>query len=125
MGKYITRENSLRNKINEELSHPTPETKRIIEIFNEFEVDNIKSINKLKRIKKMDDKKIIGALKQTINAHGPITYDFLGSATKRINGALMVNRTFNGSNDNNLKSIKNIIIGFIFGIISFYLFSFY
>jgi hypothetical protein len=28
-------------------------------------------------------------LKQTINAHGPITGQFIGSATKRIHGALL------------------------------------
>jgi hypothetical protein len=36
-----------------------------------------------------DRRKLInGALKQTINAHGPITKERIGSATKRILGAL-------------------------------------
>jgi len=36
-----------------------------------------------------DQRKLInGALKQTINAHGPITKKHIGSATKRILGAL-------------------------------------
>jgi hypothetical protein len=88
-GKYKTREEKLRNKISEELSHQKPSIDYIIQFVNEFEEDNLKTIAKLNRVKKLDDNKIKGALKQTINAHGPITFDYIGSATKRINGALL------------------------------------
>lgn len=33
-------------------------------------------------------KEIAGALRQTINAHGPITRDLIGSAAKRITAAI-------------------------------------
>lgn len=35
-----------------------------------------------------EHKRIVGALKSTIVAHGPITLDWIGSAAKRIQGAL-------------------------------------
>ena len=54
-----------------------------------YERDNIKTIGKLKRKTIPNVKRINGALRQTINAHGPITKQFIGSASKRIYGALL------------------------------------
>lgn len=46
-------------------------------------------------------KLINGALKQTINAHGPITEKRIGSATKRILGALRrIKRSKEKQNEN-------------------------
>jgi hypothetical protein len=64
---------------------------QVISVFNDFEKDNINTIEKLKRGKKVELKKINGALRQTINAHGPITMELIGSASKRIYGAMMDN----------------------------------
>lgn len=63
----------------------------ILSIFDVYEKDNLDTIEKLKRDKVYDTKRISGALKQTINAHGPITAQFIGSATKRIYGSLLDN----------------------------------
>lgn len=90
MKKFQTREEKLRNKISEELTHPKPNLERIVEFTNEFEQANLATIEKLNREKKLDDNKIKGALKQTINAHGPITLELIGSAVKRINGSILV-----------------------------------
>ena len=63
----------------------------ILVVFDVYEQDNLKTIDKLKREKIYDTKRISGALKQTINAHGPITAQYIGSATKRIYGSLLDN----------------------------------
>ncbi len=74
----------------------------ILEVFDVYENDNLKTIDKLKREKVYDTKRISGAIRMTINAHGPITKEYIGSATKRIYGALL---------DNNKKEcfIKRVI----------------
>ena len=70
-----------------------PEDIRIImAIVDEYEKDNLESIEKLKRTRTVDVNKINGALKQAINAHGPITKVLIGSATKRIMGAMLDNK---------------------------------
>jgi hypothetical protein len=63
----------------------------ILEAVDEYEKDNLDTIKKLKRIQSLDINKINGALKQTINAHSIITKDLIGSASKRIYGALLDN----------------------------------
>lgn len=61
----------------------------ILKAVDEYEKDNLDTIEKLKKEKSVDSKRINGALRQTINAHGPITMLLIGSATKRIHGALI------------------------------------
>lgn len=63
----------------------------ILVVFDVYETDNLRTIDKLKRQKVYETKRISGALKQTINAHGPITAQYIGSATKRIYGSLLDN----------------------------------
>ena len=63
----------------------------ILEVFDVYQKDNLDSVDKLKRDKVYETKRISGALKQTINAHGPITKQFIGSATKRVYGSLLNN----------------------------------
>lgn len=120
--KYKSREESLKNKINDELSHKQPNVENIIKAINEFEQANIDTIAKLNRVKKIDDNKIRGALKQTINAHGPITMEFISSATKRINGTLLECDTFQNSPIKVKKekwSIKSILVATIVNVIAF------
>jgi hypothetical protein len=74
----------------------------ILAVIDEYEKDNLSSIEKLNRKRIADARKINGALKQTINSHGPITKLLIGSATKRIMGALMVEKP----EDNILIKIK-------------------
>ena len=63
----------------------------ILKVFDVYQEDNLDTIEKLKRDKIYETKRISGALKQTINARGPITKQFIGSATKRIYGSLLNN----------------------------------
>jgi hypothetical protein len=85
---FKTRENKLKNKIINELNGK-PNIDNIMNYIHEYEKDNLETINKLKRDKLIETKKISGALKQTINAHGSITKELIGSATKRIMGSLL------------------------------------
>lgn len=64
----------------------------ILVVFDIYQRDNLETIDKLKRKKMYEAKRISGALKQTINAHGPITSLLIGSATKRIYGSLLNNQ---------------------------------
>jgi len=119
VNKYLTREESLRNKFSEELTHPKPKVERLVEIANEFETDNLATIKKLTRHKKADDNKIKGALKQTIQAHGPITDVLIGSAIKRINGALLVCNTFKEPEQpkDSPYALRGLLVGAAIGII--------
>jgi len=65
------------------------EIDEMLEVYEEYQKENLKNIKKLKRNKNLEIRKISGALKQTINVHGPITKVLIGSATKRIYGALL------------------------------------
>jgi hypothetical protein len=49
-------------------------------------------IEKLKRKRIFEIKRINGGLKQAISAHGAITKQLIGSASKRIYGALLSNK---------------------------------
>ncbi len=84
-----TRKGKLKEKIKYALESNTQDISKILNAIEEYERANLDTINKLRREKSLDIKRINGALKQTINAHGPITKDFIGSASKRIYGALL------------------------------------
>ena len=89
---FRTRRGKLREKISIELQRQNPDIEYILDCVDEYEVSNLNTINKLKRKRFADAKKINGALRQTINAHGPITKELIGSATKRILGNLLENK---------------------------------
>lgn len=79
----------LLDKIKIELAKGNPSEESIMVLFDEYEKDNNDLIVKLKKDRRVTAKRINGALKQTINAHGPITKLLIGSASKRIIGALI------------------------------------
>ncbi len=88
-----------RGKLKKQLEQFVDETQveRVLNIVDEYEKNNLETIDKLKRDKSVEINKINGALKQTINAHGPITKILIGSASKRIYGSLL-------ADNNNKKS---------------------
>lgn len=88
---FKTRDGKLKNKIENEIAKSNPDMELIMGFVREYEQDNLNTINKLKKNKKAELKKINGALKQAINAHGPITAVLIGSASKRIYGSLLLN----------------------------------
>jgi hypothetical protein len=64
---------------------------KIVELFEKYEKNNLTKIKKLNRIRLIETNRVKGGLKQTINCHGPITKELIGSATKRIMGNLLSN----------------------------------
>lgn len=84
-----TRKTKLKEKIMLELNKNNPNIDSILTSVDEYEVSNLETIKKLQRRKKIETNKIKGGLKQTINAHGPITKELINSATKRIYGAFL------------------------------------
>ncbi len=114
MRKNVTRRGRLENKLRAELALPQPEIGKILDAVDEFEVDNIATIEKLKKKKQIDTKRINGALKQTINAHGPITKLLIGSASKRIYGSML---TDVNDDEKEKVSIKGYLLGIATGAI--------
>lgn len=92
-----TRHGKLTEKIKHELEAKKPSLENILKHIDDYEQNNLNTIDKLKKEKIYETRRISGALKQTINAHGPITPNFIGSATKRIYGSLLSN----GSKEHN------------------------
>jgi hypothetical protein len=84
-----TRDGKLKHHIRYELASESPDIDKIITHIKQYEKDNLETIEKLRREKKIETNKIKGALKSTIHAHGPITMVLIGSATKRIYGSLL------------------------------------
>ena len=84
-----TRKGKLEQKIKVELEKQKPNLVSILESVEIYEKDNLETINKLKRVKKTDLKKINGAIKQFLNAHPILTKELTGSLSKRIYGALL------------------------------------
>ncbi len=118
--KYKSRDDKLKNAISDELKRKRPNLDNLFEVFKRYEKINLLTIDKLLKRKKVYTSKINGALKQTINSHGPITKNLLGSATKRVYGSLI---ELQKENNNKIK-IKYYIFGLftcIIGIIMVYL----
>jgi hypothetical protein len=101
-----TRSGKLKNKLSNNFLNKKLTDKDIddlISVIENYEKVNLSSIDKLKKDKSIESKRISGALKQTINAHGVITKELIGSTTKRIMGALLA--------DNNDKKFIKLHIG--------------
>lgn len=84
---------SRKSKLEEGLKGIVPDAgdvESILELVDVYEQDNLDTIVKCKRDKSIELKKINGALKQSIDAHGPVTKVLIGSASKRIYGALLL-----------------------------------
>lgn len=116
MKKNVTRRGKLENKLRAELANPKPDVGKLLDAIDEFEKDNIATIEKLKKKKQIDTKRINGALKQTIQAHGDITKVLIGSATKRIYGALLTNEP-----EKEKISIKGYLLGVSTSVIMYFI----
>ncbi len=123
---FKTRNGKLRNKLvnnflNKKITEKDVES--IMSMVDEYEKANLSTIDKLKKDKSREAKRISGALKQTIHAHGPITKELIGSATKRIYGSLLQDDNNNGDKITIHKSnffllcvliLISLVVGFIF-----------
>ena len=115
---FKTRNGKLRNKLvnnflNKKITDKDIES--MMFMVDEYEKANLSTIDKLKKDKLRESKRISGALKQTIDAHGPITKELIGSATKRIYGSLLQDENYN---DNFIKIHKRIFLLICIGIAS-------
>jgi hypothetical protein len=93
---FKTRRGNLKSNLEYKLLNKkigSSEIDLILTMVDAYEKDNLDTIDKLKREKKIELNRINGALRQTIDAHGDITKILIGSASKRIYGALLVNNT--------------------------------
>ena len=104
-----TREGKLKHHIRYELASESPNIDKILIHIKQYEKDNLETIEKLRRVKKVETNKIKGALKSTIHAHGPITMVLIGSATKRIYGSLLDDTNIENGFRKLVKKIKKWI----------------
>jgi len=109
--KFKSRRGKLELGLKGELPIEYPNIENILSLVDSYEKDNLDTIDKLKRDKSLELKRINGALKQTIDAHGPITKVLIGSSSKRIYGALLASQP-KPSNNMPKYSIKSILLGF-------------
>ena len=104
--------NKLKSEVQELLKNKTITSDEIINVFMKYEDINIKTIEKLNKERVVERNRIKGALRQTINAHGPIDMKLIGSATKRISGALITSKESNPKTKPNFNSfIWGLIVG--------------
>lgn len=109
--KIRTRKDRLRHKIIEIVGHnDTYSVNSLLTSMEEYEQNNLDTIEKLKRDKKITMNAINGGLKQAINAHGPITKQLIGSVGKRIYGSLLTSEKIKKK-----ISIKVLLIGILIG----------
>lgn len=115
--KIRSRKQKLINRLSNETN--AEDVDKILRIVEDYEKNNLNTINKLERRKKIYLKKINGGLRQTISSHGPITMQLIGSATKRIYGGLL-----EAEREVKYKFSKiSYILGIITGIIGLFLLS--
>jgi hypothetical protein len=112
--RFKSRKSKLEESLTEILSGNTKNIDAILNCVDEYEKDNLDTINKLKRVRQLELKKINGALKQTIDSHGDINKVLIGSAAKRIWGALLESDEFRIKRK---ISLKTFVIGLLFGLL--------
>lgn len=115
--KYKSRREKLINRVKSEISKKNPNYEQIGTIIDDYEAANLKRIKKLEVHRKATANKINGALRQSIHAHGPITNNLIGSATKRILGAI--------EDYESKRNSKFEFISFILGVITCLLILFF
>lgn len=81
----------LSNSIKHVMKNPEATLEDYIAVFEKYEKNNLTKLKKLRRDNYTTAKRVSGALKSCIDAHGPITKLLIGSATKRVVGALLEN----------------------------------
>jgi len=101
-----TRKGKLKDKIVNELGKNIVNIDNILKHIDDYEKDNLDTIDKLKKDKIITLKRINGSLKSCINAHGPITKQLLGSASKRVYGSLLENHKQEKSVFNHIEWIR-------------------
>lgn len=108
--KFLTRRNKLESNLRDRLSNKKitdNDINYICDLFDYYEKNNLKMITTLKREKKVEIRKINGAIKQFLHVHPILTKELINSLGKRVYGAIL--------SDNKKKTIiqhLKSIIGF-------------
>ena len=90
MIKFLTRRDKLESNLRDRFTNITDnDIKYICDLFEDYEKNNLKTIEILKREKKVEIRKINGAIKQFLNVHPKLTYDLINSLGKRVYGAIL------------------------------------
>ena len=92
--KEKSRRSKLEKVIEYELEQYEPNILNILNSIDEYEKDNLQTIEKLKRVKTLELKRINGAIRQFLHAHPILTKELTGSLTKRIYGSLLTNEKY-------------------------------
>lgn len=115
ISRFKSRKKKLQEGLEEVFSKQPLDIDEVIELVDVYEQDNLDTIDKCKRDKRLELVKINGALKQTIDAHGPITKVLIGSAAKRIYGSLLLETEKEEPKPK--VSIRYVVGGLILGLI--------
>ena len=90
MIKFLTRRDKLESNLRDRFTNITDnDIKYICDLFDDYEKNNLKMISTLKREKKVEMRKINGAIKQFLNVHPRLTKDLINSLGKRVYGAIL------------------------------------
>lgn len=90
--KFLTRRGKLESNLRDRFPNKKitdNDIKYICDLFEDYEKNNLKTIEILKREKKVEIRKINGAIKQFLNVHPKLTYDLINSLGKRVYGAIL------------------------------------
>ena len=110
--RFKSRRKTLRSDIKNELLNQQPNLNTIMGFVDEYEVNNINTIERLRRGKTITMNRIKGGITQAINAHGPIDTELIPSLSKRIYGAILSDQKKNKINENIIRAAFTIA-GFI------------
>ena len=70
------------------MNDPNATVEDYVAVFEIYEKNNLRKLTKQTLVSKPTANMVSGAIKSCISAHGPITSQLIGSATKRIMGAI-------------------------------------
>jgi len=113
--KVKTRRGKLEDGLKGILPEEIEDVDAILDLVDIYEQDNLDTIGKCKRDKSLELKRINGALKQSIDAHGPINKVLIGSTSKRIYGALLLIEE--KKIPNAYLSVRYVVIGLVIGFL--------
>ncbi len=85
-----TRRGKLKNGLSEIIDKEKLE--QVLVLVDEYEKDNLATIDKLNRKRIVDLKRIKGGIKQAFHAHPILTKEMTGSIAKRVYGAMLENK---------------------------------
>jgi len=90
--KNLTRRGRLESELKSKFTNKgitNDDIKVICDLFDYYENNNLQTIDKLRKEKKIEMRRINGAIKQFLNVHPILTKELVSSLGKRIYGAIL------------------------------------